>query len=287
MLADHGRRDSTVTTYRKALDWCDRNLAGIGRKVGPDIGEEDILHLARLRTVKESTVRYHVNVLNAYVKWATGRDILPGLMLQWNRPTPKRHFITREEFRRMYGIADPTGRMILMLGAYMGLRRSEIVGIDLDDIGTDTITVHGKGHGSAGFVTDQYMPPSVRAEVDAYLSWRARYVGKDRREMLIAVRDGHASPTRINGDTVNETVRRLAHAIGTKATAHSLRRLYCTSLYNHGRGADGKGADLGAIRHLTRHASVDILFKCYIEPDPESARSCADALDMFRSLVNL
>lgn len=148
-VADHGRKEATINAYRSALGWCERELSKDGRPTDPArIRAEDFLFLSKIRkNITEQSVRYNLDRLNAYVKWDTGRDLLPGLMLQWNRPTPNRRFISKDDFRKMYELATPPQRIVLVLGAYMGLRRSEIVGIDLDDIKSDCILVHGKGHG--------------------------------------------------------------------------------------------------------------------------------------------
>ena len=281
-VKDHGRKESTVKAYRAALGWCERELAKDGRPTEPSrIRPEDFLYLSRIRQgITEQSVRYNLDRLNAYVKWETGRELLPGLMLQWNRPQPNRRFMTKEDFRRMYELATPPQRMVLVLGAYMGLRRSEIVGIDLDDIKTDCILIRGKGHGPEGMVVRQYMPMQVREELDRYLTYRAQFADGKRRDLLVFKIGGKVNPARVCGDAVNSWVKSLGARVGIDISTHSLRRLYCTSLYNHGRGADGNGADLPAIISLTRHAGIEVLFRCYLNADPESARSCADSLNI-------
>lgn len=257
-------------------------LTEAGRPPEPDrIKGEDLLYLSKIRNgVSEQTVRYNLEKFNGYIKWVTGRDILTPLKIQWNRPQRRRKFISKDDFKRMYELANPPQRMALVLGAYMGLRRSEIVGIDLDDIGRDHIVIHGKGHGPDGLVVRQYMPMQVREELDRYMTWRRQYVGDDRRDLLIWAYNGRINAQRMTDSGLNKWIKRLAESVGVEASPHSLRRLYCTSLYNHGKGSDGKGADLPAIISLTRHADVKVLFDCYINVDPESARSCADALNI-------
>lgn len=242
---------------------------------------DDLLYLSRIPG-KESTVRFNLERYNAYIEWATGTDHLARLKLQWNRPQRHRTFITKEDFKRMYARANPPQRLVLVLGAYMGLRRSEIVGIDLDHIGADYILVHGKGHGPDGLVVRQYMPMAVREELDRYLTWRAQYVSEDRRDLLITVlMNGRGvNRDRLRTETVYRWVRELAESIGVEASPHTLRRLFCTTLYNKGKGTDGNGADLKTITTLTRHADIAVLFDCYINPDPDEVRKCADGIEI-------
>lgn len=250
-LTERGRRPATIIQYRLGIKWCTDRLEAVGRPTEPDrVKDEDILYLTRMRDgVKESTVRYNIEKFNGYIKWATGRDLLTPLKIQWNRPQRHRKFITKDDFRKMYELANPPQKMVLVLGAYMGLRRSEIVGIDLDDIGRDHIVIRGKGHGPDGLVVHQYYK-------------------------------GHINTKRVTDYAIAKWIDKLAGRVGVEASPHSLRRLYCTSLYNHGKGADGKGADLRAITTLTRHSDVKVLFDCYIDVDPESARSCAENLQI-------
>ena len=281
-LTERGRRPATIIQYRLGIKWCTDRLEAVGRPTEPDrVKDDDILYLTRMRDgVKESTVRYNIEKFNGYIKWATGRDLLTPLKIQWNRPQRHRKFITKEDFRRMYELATPPQRMVLVLGAYMGLRRSEIVGIDLDDIGRDHIVIRGKGHGPDGLVVHQYMPVTVREELDRYMTWRRQYVDDSRRDLLIRVFKGHINTKRVTDYAIAKWIDKLAGRVGVEASPHSLRRLYCTSLYNHGKGADGKGADLRAITTLTRHSDVKVLFDCYIDVDPESVRSCAEQLNI-------
>lgn len=126
------------------------------------------------------------------------------------------------------------------------------------------------------------MPLIVREELDRYLGWRRQFVSEERRDLILtSLGNGRGfSPKRAGGDAVNTWVKELGAKVGVDASTHSLRRLYCTSLYNHGRGADGNGADLPAIISLTRHAGIEVLFRCYLNADPESARNCADHLNI-------
>jgi len=71
--------------------------------------------------------------------------------------------------------ADPTQRMILILGGMMGLRRSDIAGLRDGDIDGNRMVIRGKGHGRDGLVSVMEMPPPVTRELDRYFRWREPY----------------------------------------------------------------------------------------------------------------
>lgn len=279
-LAERGRKEITLKSYRSAIRWCERYLTDTGRTTDPmRVGPEDFLFLSRIPG-KESTVRFNIERYNAYIEWVTNDNILKKLKLQWNRPQYHRTFIDKDIFKKMYELANPPQKMVLVLGAYMGLRRSEIVNIDLDDIKIDCILIKGKGHGPNGMVVRQYMPAAVRDELDRYLTWRRQYVGDDRRDLMISLGGGRVNPKRLQPELVYRWTKNLAEKVGVEASTHSLRRLYCTTLYNNGKGTDGTGADLCAITTLTRHANIKVLFDCYINADPSAVKKCADGLNI-------
>lgn len=264
-LEQRGRKRTSIQAYRTALRRTEDYLRMNGMPTDPsEIGDREMLALAFRRDISEQTARYYAERYDDYIEWATGRTILPRLKIRWNRPVRKRRFMAREDLPRLLDAASPPQRMVIVLGAYMGLRRSEMTGILLDDIGRDEIIIRGKGHGD-GLVVPQYMPIQVREELDRYLAWRAQRVGPDRRELLIGGDDAHITKGRLSSDTIYTWIKDLGASIGIDITPHSLRRLYCTTLYNHGRGTDGAGADIRSIITLTRHANVDVFMQCYVE----------------------
>lgn len=62
-------------------------------------------------------------------------------------------------------MADPTEKMILYLGAGLGLRREEIATIKLSDFKGNKIMVNGKGHGR-GKLVEKEAPQSVLRAIE-------------------------------------------------------------------------------------------------------------------------
>jgi integrase len=203
---------------------------------------------------KEQVVRENVTTLNRCMKYHTGVDVIKKMDILWNRPMVNRLFIETSDFCKMYAAADPKERMILVLGAAMGLRRREIWGMMLSDISDDIMTIKGKGHGKNGLVVRRKMPSIVKNELDAYMGWRSDFTGKDRSdERLIVFKDYDGNIVKYKNEvSIWQVVVTLAGKIGIRATPHSLRRLFCTELYEN-------GCDPLVLMELMRHCNYDTL----------------------------
>ena len=267
-LLSTGRKRSTVRVYRAMLKTCIRTLEGEGMQTDArKIGEAEIYYLVGHLDMSEATARAYIMTLNGMMLYYTGKDLVKRMRILWNRPNRHRVFITTDDFARMYSAADLRGKVILVLGAFMGLRRSEIQKIRLGDIHKDHIIVHGKGHGKNGLVVRQPMPIEVREIIDRYIRWRSSLPGTDcSDDHLIVYYDKDTDEIRHyydDGGAISMLVKRLGESVGVDATCHSLRRLFCTNLYY---GVDGEGGcDLATLKDLMRHASVNTTLQCYID----------------------
>ena len=267
-LLSTGRKGSSVRVYRAMLKTCIRTLEEEGMQTDArKIGEAEIYYLVGHLDMSEATARAYIMTLNGMMMHYTGKDLVKRMRILWNRPNRHRVFITTDDFARMYSAADLRGKVILVLGAFMGLRRSEIQKIRLGDIHKDHIIVHGKGHGKNGLVVRQPMPIEVREIIDRYIRWRSSLPGTDcSDDRLIVYYDKDTDEIRHyydDGGAISMLVKRLGESVGVDATCHSLRRLFCTNLYY---GVDGEGGcDLATLKDLMRHASVNTTLTCYIE----------------------
>ena len=267
-LLDTGRKKSTVGTYRSSLEICITMLENAGMHHDAEqIGEADIYYLIGHLDMSEATARAYIMVLNGMIEYYTGISLVKKMRILWNRPNRHRVFITTDDLIKMYKAADIKEKLILVLGAFMGLRRDEMQHIRLEDIRRDRIIIHGKGHGKNGLVFEQPMPIEVREIIDRYIRWRNDLPGKDLSDgRLIVYYDERRNELRHYADrcgSLSQIVSDLGKKVGVEATCHSLRRLFCTNLYY---GVDGDdGCDLATLKDLMRHASVNTTLTCYIE----------------------
>ena len=266
MLAT-GRKKSSVRVYRVMLRTCIETLADEGMETDArKISETEIYYLVGHLDMSEATAKAYIMTLNGMIEYYTGKALVKRMRILWNRPNRHRVFITTDDFARMYSAADIRGKTVLVLGAFMGLRRQEMQQIKLTDIRRDHIIIHGKGHGEKGMVVNQPMPIEVREIIDRYIRWRNSLPGKDcSDDRLIVYYDKERDEIRHyydDGGALSMMVKRLGKSVGVDATCHSLRRLFCTNLYY---GVDGEGGcDLATLKDLMRHATITTTMECYI-----------------------
>jgi integrase/recombinase XerC len=139
-------------------------------------------------------------------------------------------------------------RAILELFYSTGMRLSELVGLDLDDLDlvSDQVRVRGKGK-------KERILPVGRLAVTALRNYYLRRDemladarGAERRAVFVSARGRRLTPR-----AVQLAVRRLLDAVseGRKVTTHSLRHSFATHLLD-------AGADLRAVQELLGHASL-------------------------------
>jgi integrase/recombinase XerC len=135
-------------------------------------------------------------------------------------------------------------RLLLELLYGCGIRNSELVGINLDDIrlSNEAILIRGKGK------KERYVPfgESARNSLAHYLSWRQQLLATLKKSipaLLINQRGG-----RLTTRSVGRIVKRIAVAKGLSPDVHphTLRHAFGTHMLE-------EGADLRAIQELLGH----------------------------------
>lgn len=133
---------------------------------------------------------------------------------------------------------------ILMLFLNCGIRRSELVGLNLTDVYEDRIRVVGKGN-KERFV---YFSTSCRRAIDAYLPERHKKVLSDNRA-LFGSRDGN----RISVAAVHRLVKKALLQAGLDATqfsAHKLRHTAATMMLSG-------GVDVKTVQEVLGHENLN------------------------------
>jgi integrase/recombinase XerC len=135
-------------------------------------------------------------------------------------------------------------RLLLELLYSCGIRNSELVGINLDDVrlSAEAILIRGKGK------KERYVPfgGSARAALATYLPWRQQLLvtlKKTNSALLVNQRGG-----RLTTRSVGRIVKRIAVAKGLSPDVHphTLRHAFGTHMLE-------EGADLRAIQELLGH----------------------------------
>ena len=268
-MTERGRKPLTMANIERACRKCcealDSEYPGIPLE---DVGDRHVVRVqsALRRTYKESTARGYLTRWGQYVEWVTGRDPVKHARLMWNECEAERVWIDAEGYRRLYSVAKPRERVMLALGATMGLRREEIMTLTVGQLRDGGIEIHGKGHGEDGKV--EWRPMS-RAVAEALADWMPeRERLRPTCDVLLVSKAGKA----MEKSTMDWIMRQLGKRAGVKATPHSLRRLFAVTM-------DEAGVDLGTMARMMRHSSPTTTMAYYLKADPRRMASASEAVD--------
>lgn len=181
--------------------------------------------------------------------------------------------LVEDELLQLRSTCDPSSslgaRDVAMLAVLYGggLRRSEAVGLDLEDLpdaGAGELLVHGKGHK----VRTVFLGSQHAADVVAWLERR----GRARGPLLCPVlKGGRIVLRRLNDQTVLVALRRLAKRAGVADfSPHDLRRTYISALLD-------RGADISTVARLAGHSQVTTTAR-YDRRGDRAMRSAAELL---------
>lgn len=133
---------------------------------------------------------------------------------------------------------------MMMLFLNCGLRVSELVSINLNDISNDTIKVMGKGSKERML----YLNDVCLEAIEQYLAVRITPKEKDKNALFISK---HLN--RINVQTVKWIVKKYVSQAGldnTQISAHKLRHTAATLMYSN-------GVDIKTLRDVLGHKNLD------------------------------
>ena len=133
---------------------------------------------------------------------------------------------------------------ILMLFLNCGIRRSELVGLNISDVYEDRIRVVGKGN-KERFV---YFGAACRKAIDNYLTERNKLVLTDNRALF-----GSRNGNRISVTAVHRLVEKALKQAGLDATqfsAHKLRHTAATMMLSG-------GVDVKTVQEVLGHENLN------------------------------
>lgn len=133
---------------------------------------------------------------------------------------------------------------ILMLFLNCGIRRSELVGLNLSDVYEDRIRVIGKGN-KERFV---YFGSACRKAIDAYLEERKKKILSDNRALF-----GSRDNNRISVTAVHRLVKKALLQAGldsTQFSAHKLRHTAATMMLSG-------GVDVKTVQEVLGHENLN------------------------------
>ena len=198
------------------------------------------------RARKLSAIKSFYKYLTVRTKQLTENPVADLEYPKLRKSLPK--YLTMEQsaalLRSVSGQNEKRDYAILMLFLNCGIRRSELVGLNLSDVYEDRIRVVGKGNKERIV----YFGAACRKAIDAYLPERHKKVLTDNKA-LFGSRDGN----RISVTAVHRLVKKHMLAAGLDATqfsAHKLRHTAATMMLSG-------GVDVKTVQEVLGHENLN------------------------------
>ena len=214
------------------------------RVSAPESMERGIASPARAR--KLSAIKSFYKYLTVRTKQLTENPVADLEYPKLRKSLPK--YLTMDQsaalLRAVSGPNEKRDYAILMLFLNCGIRRSELVGLNISDVYEDRIRVIGKGNKERIV----YFGAACRKAIDAYLVERHKKVLSDNRA-LFGSRDGN----RISVTAVHRLVKKHMLAAGLDATqfsAHKLRHTAATMMLSG-------GVDVKTVQEVLGHENLN------------------------------
>ena len=216
------------------------------RNPAPDSPAPDLGISASSRARKLSAIKSFYKYLTVRTKQLQDNPVADLEYPKLRKSLPK--YLTMEESARLLRSVDGKNKVrdyaILMLFLNCGIRRSELVGLNISDVYEDRIRVVGKGD-KERFV---YFGSACRKAIDAYMAERAQKLLTDNRA-LFASRNGN----RISVTAVHRLVEKALLQAGLDATqfsAHKLRHTAATMMLSG-------GVDVKTVQEVLGHENLN------------------------------
>jgi integrase/recombinase XerD len=257
-LKASGRSPKTVRSYKERLDQFIKHLKTTfyPLKTTADIQLEHVQHYHDHlidEELSDTTRRAYLGTIRGFLHWHNRHSSNP-TALNWldQIEIPKRPHrlpptaLSIDEVRKLIAASKSQRNKAIVNVMYAcGLRRSEVVGLNVGDlfITRQQLLVHGKGN------KDRMVPivPAAIQAITEYLDTRTPYPAHDS-PMFVA--EPPRKPRRINSNYLSILFKRLSEPTGKHVNPHLLRHTFAVHLL---RG----GADVRHVQALLGHASPD------------------------------
>jgi integrase/recombinase XerC len=214
------------------------------------------------RGLLPATVNRSMSALNSFVASAR-RHGLTTLRLEARGMKSKAYRDTRgpgvDGVRDLLAIAEAQAdkrkaardAAIVLLAFGLGLRRNEIVSLDIGDVdlGSGTLAIMGKGRTEREKLT---LSPELKEVLDRWLQFRR---ASDPAQPLFTSVSRASNDGRLTGDGIYKIVADLGERTGIRARPHGLRHAAVTA------ALDAFNGDFRKVRSFSRHASLDTVRK--------------------------
>lgn len=216
------------------------------RVVNPNSKNPDYGISASSRARKISALKSFYKYLTVRTKQCTENPVKDLEYPKIRKSLP--HYLTLEESKALLqsvqGANAARDFAILMIFLNCGIRRSELVGLNISDVYEDRIRVIGKGNKERIV----YMGTATRNAIDAYLLERNKIVLSDNRALF-----GSRDKNRISVTAVHRLVKKhmLSAGLDTESlSAHKLRHTAATLML-------AGGVDIKTVQEVLGHENLN------------------------------
>ena len=216
------------------------------RPLNPETPMTDHGISAASRARKLSAIKSFYKYLTVRTKQLSENPVADMEYPKLRKSLPK--YLTMEQsaalLQAVSGANEKRDYAILMLFLNCGIRRSELVGLNLTDVYEDRIRVVGKGN-KERFV---YFGTACRKAIEAYMAERSKKTLSDNRA-LFGSRDGN----RISVTAVHRLVKKALLQAGldsTQFSAHKLRHTAATMMLSG-------GVDVKTVQEVLGHENLN------------------------------
>ena len=216
------------------------------RVVNPDSPAPEHGIAASARARKLSAIKSFYKYLSVRTKQLTENPVADLEYPKLRKSLPK--YLTFEQsaalLQSVSGVNQKRDYAILMLFLNCGIRRSELVGLNITDVYEDRIRVVGKGN-KERFV---YFSSACKKAIDAYMEERNKRILTDNRALF-----GSRNGNRISVDAVHALVKKALLQAGLDATqfsAHKLRHTAATMMLSG-------GVDVKTVQEVLGHENLN------------------------------
>jgi len=261
-IEDQRERGLSETTLKNLRKCVRASYSAIIDEYGPISPDEiDYTHLRRIRhsmQARQNTIQAYLCNFGKFLGWCYGYDPYKRAGLVFTGDVPDRTWITMDQWRVLFEAADETTKVILALGAMLGLRLSEITHIRLSDFKEGRVKIRGKGSKIALI--------NVQSQLDGliagYLGSRAELLGdRDEDHLLVRVaRDGNVVAA--DDHWVQRMLQELSLRTGIPFSCHTLRRFFCSTMVD-------AGVPLYVVQNKMRHAQINTTLRHYVYVNPQ------------------
>lgn len=216
------------------------------RNPEPDSPAPNLGISASSRARKLSAIKSFYKYLTVRTKQLTENPVADLEYPKLRKSLPK--YLTLDQASRLLqcvsGVNEKRDYAILMLFLNCGIRRSELVGLNVADVYEDRIRVIGKGN-KERFV---YFGSACRKAIDAYMVERNKLVLTDNRALF-----GSRNGNRISVSAVHRLVDKALLQAGldtTQYSAHKLRHTAATMMLSG-------GVDVKTVQEVLGHENLN------------------------------